>query len=134
MKTKVIEANVNASIDIGKNITSILEKLADKIGTTVDKIFPWYIKQELYSSYISICVMIFVLFASGITMYKTNKNSDWNEASNINNWIVTISGIIFTITLLVFIFSITSNITTILNPEYAAMKRLFSDMEPFLKK
>lgn len=43
---------VNASIDIGDNITSLIEKLAQKMGTAADQVFPWYVKQQIIEGYL----------------------------------------------------------------------------------
>jgi len=50
-----MEANV--SVDVGQNITGLLEKLAVQMGTTVDKVFPWYVNQ----AYIEGCTTILLM-------------------------------------------------------------------------
>lgn len=42
---------MNTQIDVGKDIADLLEKLAQQIGTTVDKVFPWLITQAQIEGY-----------------------------------------------------------------------------------
>ena len=43
--------DANVSIDLGKNTTELLEKLAQSLGMTVEKIFPYYVKQQAIEAY-----------------------------------------------------------------------------------
>ena len=39
--------DANVSIDLGKNMTMLVQQLASQIGVMADKVFPWYIKQSV---------------------------------------------------------------------------------------
>ena len=56
--------DIKASIDVGQNITAMLERLAAQIGTTADKVFPWYVQQahnEGVTALIAIAVIFFIV-------------------------------------------------------------------------
>src|SRR5687767_11456912 len=76
---------MDVSVDIGKNLTSLLERLAQQIGTTVDKIYPWYV-QQAYNEGVTALFGITVVFllsvtilAVGLFLTYTSANRDTRE-------------------------------------------------------
>ena len=127
--SNTIEAT--ASIDIGKNLTQLMEKLAQQLGTTVDKIFPWYVKQqEIWGySFLFICVFCFIISA-GMLKY-SSKKIDWDNVTVPNFlYILGCGGII--IISFVFICGFSTMTSCIFNPQYEALRSLMSDMSHLL--
>jgi formate-dependent nitrite reductase membrane component NrfD len=131
--TKVIEANVNASIDVGKNITSMLEKIADKIGTTVDKIFPWYVKQEYISAIMSLFEIILAIVIGSIMLKMCYKKASFKN-HDINIYFTIIGFVLLIVGILCLIFGLSGIVTGIMNPEYHALQSLVSDMSKLVGK
>ena len=68
-------------VDVGKNVTALLQELAVQMGVAVDTIFPWYVKQvyiNAIANAISTVLLIVTLFIVGSIGYrirmKKNKN------------------------------------------------------------
>ena len=60
--------DVNAKVDIGQNLTSLLERLAQQIGTTADKVFPWYVQQAYIEGVTTLVAVAVLLIASIVTL------------------------------------------------------------------
>jgi ABC-type amino acid transport system permease subunit len=133
MSTKVIDATVNASLDVGKNITDLLQKIAEKIGTTVDKIFPWYVKQVYIYSWVEL-ISITLAFFIGFGMVLYSKNKTDFENGNGYCYVLCLGAVMMFIASLVFFCMLPSIITAINNPEYQALSMLVDDMSRILKR
>ena len=122
---------VDASIDIGKNLAVLLQKLAATIGTTVDKIFPWYVHQEISCAIITIISFV-IAFLIGIALMVAVKNkTDWNE-EKFTNVIFIFGASVAVIALCTGLIIIPMQITRLVNPEYYALLSLTADMAKFI--
>jgi len=130
------ELAVKASIDIGGNTTKLIDRLAAQIGTTTDKVFPWYVKQQViegwcwigcsvFGAAVGICVCLFA-----IKKWDNGKNAD-NE---LNAIALTIGVIILLIALVFLIFGTSGAVTQITNPQYYALKAMTGDMARLIGK
>ena len=125
--------DANVTLDVGKNITGLIQQLATQIGTTADKVFPWYVKQSVFEGYANLgmtCVLVVICFIiSGLSFYIANKtkNKEW-LGGNI------IAGGLFIITLMFTCANISETITKIKNPEYHAMKNITTDIGRMVNK
>jgi hypothetical protein len=61
-----IAVDAGVALDVGENITMLIEKLAAQIGTTVDQIFPWYVKQQVVEGYTAVAIVLGFLALSAI--------------------------------------------------------------------
>src|SRR3990167_7436688 len=114
MKSTVIKA----SIDIGDNISILLQKLASQIGTTADKIYPWYIKQELIYGYSFFVICLGVLLFGIILALFVRKKADFsNEKLNFYAAILIITFITIFLSLLILIIGSYNAISSIFNPQ-----------------
>jgi uncharacterized membrane protein len=135
--------SVNASVDIGKNTkdllqsggekaTEILEKLSKALGTTVEKVFPYYVKQKKYEGIYYTAGIIFsivLLFIMTIFLYKQflkkeKENSDSYTTFGVFTIIVFI---IFLFTSIVGLCQIPSWMVQIQNPEFEAIQQIVID-------
>lgn len=125
--------DANVTIDTGKNITTLIEKLASQIGVTAKEVFPWYVNQSIIEGYTFFGMLIgFTLISFGLFIfgyYKTNKFND-------DNWgilPVIAGGIILFCCLLEGSLETSSAISQIYNPNYHAMKNITYDISQMIK-
>lgn len=131
MSTKDI--TVTASVDIGKNITELLEKLANQIGTTADKVFPWYVTQQVIEGFSRITSSGIALLIGILLVVLSYKKADWDKG-NKDSILVVIGSIIAGVAFLIFIISLPLSIAQIINPQYYALKSITYDMSLLLSK
>ncbi len=123
--------DINASIDVGKNITGLIEKLAHQIGITADKVFPWYVKQQVIEgwSFIIISSLLNIIFAiTFIYNYKNIRKKDDDKYIMMSIFI----GLILTATISITSFDFNVHLNQIFNPEYGAMKAMISDFSKLI--
>lgn len=125
--------DANVTIDAGKNITALIEKLASQIGVTAKEIFPWYVNQSILEGYTFIGMLIvFTLISSALLIfgyYKSNKFED-------ENWGIIVSiagGMILFCCLFAGALETSSAISQIYNPNYHAMKNITYDIGKMIK-
>ena len=115
------------SVDVGPNITSLLERLAQQIGTTADKVFPWYVQQaqiEGMTALIAILIAAFVLvptFFVSISKIGGPKEDTYGP-------IAFISGVLLLFTLIGGTFEGVEAARKMMNPNYYAVKMLTRDI------
>lgn len=126
--------DVNAKIDVGNNITALLEKLAAQIGTTADKVFPWYVKQQVLEGYIWMSLSLSALFLGAILAITSWKKADFNGSGNRHSMLAWFGVILFVFGLVFSVFGAKGAITQIVNPNYYALKSMTSDMAKLVGK
>ena len=125
--------DLNTTIDIGKNMTDLLEKLAMKIGTTADKIFPWYINQQFIDGITFIIVMLILIMVSFSILYVSNKKANYKGPGKYE--VAAICSLIFGVfAVVIFSLEINTALSKIFNPEYYAFKTLTRDLSHLLGK
>lgn len=111
------------TVDVGKNVLALIEKLATQIGTTVDQVFPWFVAQASIEGWMMIFVPIVSIVVFGILFYflfnRANRTRD--EGDGILAMLV---GIVFAISVIVSFFSIPNGTMRVLNPNFYAMQEL----------
>lgn len=124
---------VSASIDIGQNLTTLLEKLSAQVGTTADEIFPWYVQQQIIEGYLWMGVSLSVFFLGVVLIMATKKKADFDNGN--------LSAVFLCIGVVLGIFGFTlavlgakGAISQILNPNYWALKSMTSDMARLIGK
>lgn len=113
-------------------IIKSLEKLAEKLGTTAEKIFSYYVKDAKLFRIYYLLELLFsvVIFISGILLIINfvPENNYWN-AINITFFSLgiaaLISGFIYTI---VILSSIGNFLNSFFNPEYIAIESILSKL------
>ena len=120
------DMNVSATIDIGKNITALLEKLAAQIGVTVDKVWPWLIKQQVIEGWMFVLILAAVVsvalpsFLAGAVLMRKSSEEVLPFALTL------VSGLLLMACLFVGVGGLSSAVTKINNPEYAALRDLIA--------
>jgi GMP synthase-like glutamine amidotransferase len=125
--------DTNVSLDLGKNFTELIEKLAQSIGTTADKVFPWYVKQEYIGGIAALTISVLALVLLGmaaVISYKRAYAFHQDEYEYRNFW--EIPAIICTMAFIVALFFVCLGmpimVTSVLNPEYGAVHAMISDI------
>ena len=124
---------MDINVDVGLNITSMLERLAQQIGTTADKVFPWYVHQAYLEGITTLCALgVFWLLAITLICVGLRK-ADFDEG-NRHAVITGIGCALAVFVLLPTSFDGTTAVRQILNPNYYAMKMLTSDIGKLTRK
>ena len=118
---------MDITLDVGSEISSLLQKLADQIGVTVAQIFPWYVQQAWLEGVLFVALLLSFWAVFIPLLIVGAKKADFN---NGNAWVpVTIaSGFVLTASLIFAAFETTRAITKIANPNFHAMKMLTKDI------
>lgn len=121
------ETMVKASLDVGENVTALLEKLAHQIGTTADQVFPWYVKQSVLEGWLFLaCISAAVIVALTIFI-PSFKKADFGTENKYAIF-AAISGMILSIVILVLLMGVSWAVTSISNPNYHAIKAIVADL------
>lgn len=121
---------MDATIDLGKNVTSLLEKLADKLGVTVDKVFPWYVKQAKIFGWINLIASTLALLLFCSLGWYFNKRAVWDDGNPGNSacWLFLLFTTLAVPSIIVWFLNLQPSISAILNPEYKAVSDLLNDL------
>ena len=78
-----MEEKINAavSVDLGDNLTNLIEQLAIQIGTTADKIFPWYVQQQVIEGWTKAGIFAFLIGASTLTVIISMTKADYDSGN-----------------------------------------------------
>ena len=126
------EITVKTSVDVGDNAIKLLEKIAEQIGTTADKVFPWYVKQSILSGYLYL-IAVGIAFLTGILlMFRFYGKAEWDNGNRYT--VLSVIGIVVSIFAFLFgIFGLSGSISQIYNPEYHALHNLVSEMSKLVQ-
>jgi hypothetical protein len=122
--------DVNATIDVGKNLTSLVEKLAQHIGTTADKVFPWYVQQahnEGVTTLVAIAVVVVIvgfIFLAGVLMWVRGEK----DVSEFGGFVTGLSGLALCGVFLIGSIEGVEAARKIMNPNYYAMTAITRDI------
>lgn len=119
---------MNLNVDVGQNLTSLLEKLAQQIGTTADKVFPWYVQQALNEGVTGLVALgIFTLLSAAMVTFSirfATRNSG-HEA------ILPLSALSTAVLITNLLFGAIQGVESarkVMNPNYYAVKMLARDI------
>jgi hypothetical protein len=118
---------IKASVDVGQNITSMLERLAQQIGTTADKVFPWYVQQAIVEGWTTLgslaIASVVIGTICGIAIWRADYDKG-NPAALVS----VISGFVLFFALLGTVFEGPDAVRKIVNPNYYAMTMMTRDI------
>jgi hypothetical protein len=107
-------------------LVPLLEKLALKLGTTVQYIFSVYIKQAWISG---VCnILQYILIVAGCYVWWKYRETWWEptkkwEEFNKLPW--SLVGMVLGVLVIMAFFCIPNTITAFINPEYWALEKIF---------
>jgi len=107
-----------------EELTPILEKLAEKLGTTTQYLWGVLIKQAPVAAVTELIYLILVVLG-GIILYKIHKRLSYEEEESLIAPMA-IATIIWGILFIVCFFSIGTIVTGFFNPEYWALDEIMS--------
>jgi hypothetical protein len=115
-------------LDIGKNLTGLLERLAGQIGTTADKVFPWYVQQAYLEGLTALVGVALAVTIAASLFFWSFKRANFNDEGNHFAPLCIGSGISLAVSIVaVFIVGIEST-RKLINPNYYAMQMLTHDI------
>lgn len=118
---------VEASVDIGNNLTSLLERLAQQIGTTADKVFPWYV-QQAYLEGVTALVVLAIFLCILVPIFVVCAKKFNIEEFSIANIGAAVSGFALLLCLVIGGVEGADAVRKIVNPNYYAMQMLTRDV------
>ena len=113
--------------DIGNNLTQLLEKLGQQIGIAADKIFPWYVQQQIIEGWTQLCLNVGICLISIFIIIYCLPKTDFDEPDKYGILSI-VGGFLFFVAFLVLCANLSMYITQIINPNYHAMHTLISDL------
>ena len=76
---------MDITLDVGSEISSLLQKLADQIGVTVAQIFPWYVQQAWLEGVLFVALLL-SFWAIFIPLFSVAaKRADFNNGNVYSN-------------------------------------------------
>lgn len=127
--------DINATVDVGDNITGMLERLAAQLGTTAGKVFPWYVQQAylegvttLYALglFLAVSLALLAIFA------RSAKLSD--EGPNVPALACIAGGLLLFFSVMGTALEGTDAVRKIANPNYYAMKMMTQDIGRLVRR
>lgn len=130
MEDKTINAAV--FVDLGDNLTNLVEQLAIQIGTTADKIFPWYVQQQVIEGWTKCALLVFLISTSLTVTTISFIEADYDRGNSFASLSI-IFGLVTLFSLFVGAVEATSIVGQIMNPNYYAMQELTADLAQLVK-
>lgn len=125
--------DANVTLDVGKNITGLIQQLAAQIGVTADKIFPLYVKQTIITGYTHLSLTLILFFIPLILGAFLYKKADFDNG-NGPCVIFIICCIVLVLDIISLVFGLPTMIGQINNPEYFATQELIHDISMLAAK
>lgn len=120
---------VKASIDVGENITQLVEGLARQIGTTADMVFPWYVRQQVIEGYVFFTIISIIGLIALSVFLRSMRKADFSTGDwNTHNYVLGTSGGVLVIWFIVLSGESANSLSKIINPNYHALQAMIADM------
>ena len=127
--------DIKASVDVGDNITKLIQQFASGIGTTADKIYPYYVKQAYFNGLASlVSFTLFITACSILALYNFKRVKDWDNEADHHNVIAVIAAVAGGIAVIIFAGDFNCIVTSIANPEYKGTHMLIEDVSRLIPK
>jgi len=121
--------DIKATADIGDNLTRLIERLAQQIGVTADKIFPWYVQQQIIEGWVALAIICVTLVVGSVLINSTKHKKLQSDGELNKTFFVLIVGVLMTVLGCLGLATTGSKLTAkILNPQYAATQALIKDI------
>lgn len=124
---------MNVELDVGPNITSMLERLAEQLGTTADKVFPWYVNQAQIEGLTTLIGIAAFLVMSAAVFCAMAWKADYQKG-NVPAIVSIPAGIILFFSVLAVPAEGIDAVRKMMNPNYYAMTMLTKDIGRMVKK
>jgi hypothetical protein len=129
---------VEATVDVGNNLTSLLERLAQQIGTTADKVFPWYVQQAYVEGVTTLAALAIVIPALAVIFTAAVRSKHWTgkyeEQPTFPFFASIVSGVLLCVSLVIGTIEGTLAARKMMNPNYYAMGSITRDIGRLVAK
>jgi NADH:ubiquinone oxidoreductase subunit 5 (subunit L)/multisubunit Na+/H+ antiporter MnhA subunit len=99
----------------------LVDKLAEKLGTTAERLFAIMVKQAPLSGAIQVILFLILMAIAGFFLWKCIKTADWDSEPRIILGIM--SGLAIVILVVTALCSADLVLASFFNPEYWAVKQ-----------
>ena len=107
-------------------VLDYLDKIATKIGSTAEQVWPWLVRQQYVEAFYSAAILL--LFTIGITLsIRSSMKVDWNDG-NPKMWIALFALVIFGTGFLISTITFIIEFGDVFNPEYWALMDLLNSV------
>ena len=110
-----------------KELVPLLERLAEKLGVTVQYIFSVYIRQAFWNG-ISDLIQ-YALIAIGIYVWWQYREKFWAIGASSSKVVWGVCGVVLGLILIVAFFSFPSTLKAFVNPECWALEKIFDSLK-----
>lgn len=111
-------------VGLSSEVLVKIDALAQKLGMTVEQIWPWMIRQQ-YTEAIWPAILFVIFFISALYVCRFIKKVNWDEYKlSVEQVIGIIGGIIAVFGLVISFTNFIAEFSDIFNPEYWALKDL----------
>lgn len=124
---------MEANIDIGSNLTSLIDRLAHQISTTADKLFSWYVEQAYLQGVTTLISYVLGLVFFGVIFAVAHKKADYNKG-NFLAIVSIMSGAAFVLCVGFTLLCGPQQVRKIINPNFYAMQMLTDDISKLVRK
>lgn len=118
---------VEASVDVGTNLNSLLERLAQQIGTTADKVFPWYVEQAYLQGVTTLWAIGLALVIGAVVILLTHRKADFGNGNSAAVLCGCAMPVLALALLAAFVLG-PQQVRKIINPQFYAMTMLAEDI------
>ena len=123
--------DINASIDVGKNVAELLTRLASQIGVAADKVFPWYVQQQVIEGTTRLIVwaMIALVGVFLVGFLRNKKRGLGSYETPTPAGVGFVAGVILLVMFSTYALAgAADDISRVLNPGYHAMQAITKDI------
>lgn len=120
---------VEATVDVGENITGLVEKLAQQIGTTTDKVFPWYVQQSYLEGVTTLVAIGVAITVFGLICAVAAFRAKWADTGPGPADLICISsGVALAFSVFIGFCATPEATRQIINPQFYAMQMMTKDI------
>jgi hypothetical protein len=131
---ETVGAKTEITVDVGDNTINAIDKLANKLGMTGEKVYPYYVKQVKSEAIIDLLAVVSLLtILSAIIAFSTWSLMKSKYGSNAAVAGIVAPSLLFVIVLVIGMCTLSKTITKITNPEYAAVHQIMEDLKGVVK-
>jgi hypothetical protein len=110
-------------LDTGKNLTALLERLAQQVGTTTEQIFPWYVQQSYNEGMTNLATFAVAFIGSLAFFLYAFPKTNWDDGNRYLPMTLA-AGLMLLSSILIGAPFIPDSVRKMINPNYYAMQKL----------
>lgn len=121
--------NEQITVELGTNVTNLFEKLAAQIGTTIDKVYPLYVAQQVNEAVINMSFTLIALLITSLMVFFSHKKATFTKDTTIYDVVLLVGFVSMIMSAIVTVIGFPYWIKQIINPEYYAISDLIAQLK-----